>query len=299
MRRAPPGGALHGDLEEAALQRGVVVGAHRAVVAQAAFVQDRHAVAHSGDLDQHVGGQDHRGARGGLFADQRTQHGDLHRIERVGRFVQHQQGGAVQQRAGEAEALALALRQRARQPPRQRLQFQPRQRRVTGRAQRRAGKAAQAAVGVQMLGHGELRPYRCALGQPAGQAARQLGAFQKILAVQADRAAVRPQGAGDHGQRGGLARAVDAQQAQHLAGRQRQAQILNGRAPGAAAGEAIELQYGWRGGMDGGHCAIVDAAPSSHNHRRSRLALNESPSARVIPSSNRLPTCWRVRQALT
>ena len=125
----------------------------RAVVTQRAFVQDRHAIAHRGDFGQHVGGQDHRGAGGGLLADQRAQRGDLHRIERVAGSSSTSSAGLVQQRAGQPQPLALALRQHAGEAPCQRRQFQPFDDALRVPAQRRALQSAQATVRVQMFAH--------------------------------------------------------------------------------------------------------------------------------------------------
>ena len=191
-----------------------------------------------------MGGQDHRGAAGGLFADQFAQRGDLHRVERVGRFVQHQQGGAMQQRAAQAQSLALALRQHAGQAPGQRLQFQPRDDRGARRAQRGAVQSTQAAVRIEMLLDAELGPHRRAFRQPADLRAGKFRVFQEILAVQLDAAAVGAQRAGDHRQGGRLAGAVHAQQAHHLAALQAQAQVLYCSAAGAAAAEPVQLQDG-------------------------------------------------------
>uniref|UniRef100_A0A0U1PA06 Uncharacterized protein n=1 Tax=Mizugakiibacter sediminis TaxID=1475481 RepID=A0A0U1PA06_9GAMM len=69
----------------------------------------------------------------------------------------------------------------------------------------------------------------------------------EIAAVDAHRAAAGRQHAGDHRQRGRLAGAVDAEQAEHLAAVQAQAQILHDLAAGEAPADVVEdEQLGFR-----------------------------------------------------
>jgi hypothetical protein len=93
------------------LQRGVIIGVNRSIVTQRAFMQDRHAVAHRHDFWQQVRRQNNRRAIGRRFADQLAQSRRLQRVERVGRFVQHQQGRAMDKCARQPQPLALALRE--------------------------------------------------------------------------------------------------------------------------------------------------------------------------------------------
>jgi len=79
------------------------------VVPEPPLVEDRHPITDGHHFAQHVGGQDHRGARRGAFPDQSTQFGDLDRVKRVGRFVQDHERGLVDQGTGQPEALSLAL----------------------------------------------------------------------------------------------------------------------------------------------------------------------------------------------
>ena len=84
-------------------------------VDDAAAVHDLHAVAHRLHLGQDVGGQDHAvGAR--QLADQRADLADLVRVEPDGRLVEDDHVGVVDDRLRDADALLVALGQRADQP---------------------------------------------------------------------------------------------------------------------------------------------------------------------------------------
>ncbi len=187
--------------KKAVLQRGMARRrALRPSWRSAAFVQDRHAIAHGGDLGQQVGGEDHRRAGGRLLADQLAQRGHLHRVERVGRFIQHQQCGLVHQRAGQPQTLALALREHASQAPRQRLQFQAlddavrASRSAAPRRPRRRPCAFRCSATVSS-GHSGARS-----GSQPIQARASSGCSRKSWPFSLIVAAVRPQRAGDHRQ---------------------------------------------------------------------------------------------------
>ena len=90
---------------------------HVQLLQQAALVDDADAVRQAGDLGQDVAGHEDRHA---LFAGQLEQQladlDDPGRVQAVGRLVQQEQLGVVQQRLGQPQALGVALREGAGPP---------------------------------------------------------------------------------------------------------------------------------------------------------------------------------------
>ena len=74
-------------------------------------------------------------------------------VERVGRLVEDEQLGAVQQRAGEREPLLVA----EREPPGAPVGVLAEPQQLDGLGDRRARRPREAALDVEVLAHGEVR----------------------------------------------------------------------------------------------------------------------------------------------
>ena len=100
---------------------------------------------HALDLVQHVRGDEHGAALGAEPADQLDHVAPLHRVEAVERLVEQQQLGRVDERLGQLDALAHALREAADPPLGGVLEPDARER-LGGRAPRGSGTSRRPAI---------------------------------------------------------------------------------------------------------------------------------------------------------
>ena len=205
---------------------------------EASAVQDDHAVHGLGDLGQDVAGDEHGAPFVGQAAKQIAQPADALGVEAVGRLVEDQDLGIAQQRGGEPEALAHPEGELAHPPaggageidevedfvdpigghlPGQRLDPQV----VAGRAARvGAGGFQHRADPVERVGQ-----------LPVRATADRGGAFGRLHQTQ------------EHSQRGGLARPVGAEETDHRAGVDLEAEMVDGGQCSETFGEVVDFDH--------------------------------------------------------
>ena len=114
------------------------------------------------------------------------------------------------------------------------------ERAVDCRGDRTAREPAQARAEGEELLRGQLGMQRRRLRQVADAPARQLGLLVQVLAAEPDRAGARREHACHHAQGRGLAGAVDAKQAEHLAACDGEVEAVHDHATGEAAADGVE-----------------------------------------------------------
>ena len=247
---------------------GIELGEDRGV-AQAPAMQDRDAIAAGQYVRQHVRGQDHR-MRIGEGADQLAQTQRLDRIEARGRFVEHDQGRLVDDRLGQADALAKPLRQQAGQAPAHFAELAALDRTLDRGSYRRTRQSVQASAEAQVFLDTELAVERWILGQVTDLRACDFGMLVEVAPAESHAARTRREQARDHAQRGRLAGAVDAEQAEHFAAIEAEVDLLDDGAAGQAARYAVEGKH--RGGFV--HAGRIVPAMDGKGKRQSAFLLH-------------------------
>ena len=218
---------------------------HRALFHQPAGPQHRDLVADLLDLGEQVTGQEHGDAPAGQGAQQRAELGDARRIHPVGRLVEQQQRGLAHQRGREAEsllhalgvALELAVRGRAEAGRRQHpadLARRSRQRRPG------QGQHLQVAPPGEPRVEGRFLDHRAEEGQPVRVTGR-----APVHPGPARGGRDQPE---EDAQRGRLARAVRAQEAEHLARPDVQIQPVERGDAAVSLGQALAPDHAGHGG---------------------------------------------------
>jgi hypothetical protein len=190
-----------------------------------------------------MGGQDHRGALRQL-PDQPAHLAHLGRVEPVGRLVEDDDIGIVQNRLRHADPLAVAARERLdpgggllgqrRAPDR------PGDRRIA----LGAGHAAEIGVIGQEVDHRHLGPDRAVFRQIADPRLDRPGIPAHLEIVDADRARGRLQIAGQHLHDRALAGAVVAQKADDLALGDLETDPVHGREAAVEPGQGFHVDHG-------------------------------------------------------
>ena len=167
--------------------------------------------------------------------------------ESHGRLVEQQQARARHQRAADGQHLLLAARERAAllrdalAQPREEREARARGRRRSPSRSARAKAPSSRFSSTLMRGKMRRPSGDCAMPR---RTMRSVGSVSIALAVEADGAAPRPHGAEDRAQRGGLARAVGADQRDDLAALARRARQPAQRADVAVVGVDVgELEH--------------------------------------------------------
>src|SRR6266498_3639735 len=294
--RGPGGGAR--EREEHVLQRGALdhqlADAHatldQVVVerlrAGAVELDDQAVAVHDGrsradllDLGEKVAGQEHRGPAGGQPRQQVADVAHALRVEPVGRLVQHQQPGRPQQRGGQAEPLAHPARVGLDRPAPHRIE--PHRGKCLADAPPAVGAAAARARRVEQRQVGTAGQVRVE-GRPLDERAdlrehRAPGARHR-LAEQLDAAGGREHQAEQHAHGRGLARAVGAEEAEHVPLVHLEVEVAHGLDPAVALGQPL--------GADGR--SHRTATPS----RASWVAMPSSTVNPTVPdSANATPSC--------
>jgi len=246
-------------------------------VAQTSTMQDRDARATGSDVVQQMRGQDHR-TLATEFAHQFADRRRLHGVEARGRLVEHDQVRIVDDGLGNAGALRKTLGQIGAQAPAHFAQPAAFNHAIHGRLRLRATHPAQARAEREVFVHAQFGVQRRRFRQIT-QAPRKRRFFAKIASVEQHFARARREHAGDHAQGGGLAGAVDAEQAEHAAAIERECQVLDDGAPGQAAAHALQLQQ--RGC---GHARQISSTPVF----LLRLISHATPRKSAMPTRARL-----------
>ena len=181
-------------------------------------------------------------------------------IEPVGRLVEHQHRRVVQQRLRQADAALEALRQCLHRL--QQHAFEPRQRPPRGRraVPAPAGVAAHAwRRSCRKPRDGHLRVGRRALGQEAQSPPRRHAVGLHVVAADAGGAGGRDHEAGEHPHRGGLAGAVRPEEAEHLAARHVEGDVVDGGEAAESLGQPVDLDQHRL--AVGGHAAPPPGSP--------------------------------------
>ncbi len=183
---------------------------------EGAVAEHEHAVAVLADLGQDVARDQHR-VLGLQIAHELAHLDDLHRVEAARGLVEDEELGLVHDRLRQPDALAVAVRQVADGLALDVLDVGARgdlghPARDLARAQ-----AAQPAGEAQVLADAHVGVQRRGLGQEADVAAHGVRVVERVDAVDVHRARRRPQVAGQDAQRGGLAGAVETEEAHGLA----------------------------------------------------------------------------------
>jgi hypothetical protein len=93
----------------------------------------------------------------------------------------------------------------------------------------------------KVLAHGQVLEQVRLVGEPGEDALGLDGVGAQVVAVDHDRPGGRREDTDDAAQRGGLAGAVRADQAENLAGRDREVEVLHGNEVSVVLGEALDL----------------------------------------------------------
>ncbi len=202
---------------------------------QAAAGENRGAVDVRLDAGQHMGAKDDPGALAAQAVEQLVELDGGQRVEAHRRFVEQQQARFAEQRLGQAEALAHALRVGFQAPPGCMAEADLFQQ-ARGFGRRHALEAGEVAQGFRAA---ELRVEGHVLRQVAELAARLQA--PRIVAEDPHAAFAGGQQAEDQLDGGGLAGAVVAEQAEHLAGLQAQVEPAQGGEGAVAQGRAVDL----------------------------------------------------------
>lgn len=202
---------------------------------QAAAGENRSAVDVRLDAGQHMGAKDDPGALAAQAVEQLVELDGGQRVEAHRRFVEQQQARFAEQRLGQAEALAHALRVGFQAPPGGMAEADLFQQ-ARGFGRRHALEAGEVAQGFRAA---ELRVEGHVLRQVAELAARLQA--PRIVAEDPHAAFAGGQQAEDQLDGGGLAGAVVAEQAEHLAGLQAQVEPAQGGEGAVAQGRAVDL----------------------------------------------------------
>src|SRR6266498_1333392 len=251
-----------------------------------AVLDDQPAAVHDGrsrtdllDLGEKVAGQEHRGPAGGQPRQQVADVAHALRVEPVGRLVQHQQPGRPQQRGGQAEPLAHPARVGLDRPAPHRIE--PHRGKCLADAPPAVGAAAARARRVEQRQVGTAGQVRVE-GRPLDERAdlrehRAPGARHR-LAEQLDAAGGREHQAEQHAHGRGLARAVGAEEAEHVPLVHLEVEVAHGLDPAVALGQPL--------GADGR--SHRTATPS----RASWVAMPSSTVNPTVPdSANATPSC--------
>jgi hypothetical protein len=199
----------------------------RAVGRDAALVDDDHARADGLDLGQDVRGDEHGVLRRELAQD--AAHLDaLQRVEAARGLVQDQHLRRGQQRDGQAHALAQAAREAPHEVARAVAHADALQHFGDARARQGARQAVQAGVEAEHLFDAQLAVERHALGQVADAAAHLQRAVHHVVARDGNGAAGGGQVARQDAHGGGLPRSVGPEQADHLALRDLEGDVVEG-----------------------------------------------------------------------
>ena len=189
-------------------------------------MQYLHAVAYAFDLRQDVRRQDHA-AVAAEFADKLADFADLVGVEPDRRFVEYHDVGTVHDRLRNADALLIALGQRADQFIRDIGKTAIRERVVDRRAARGFGHAMQPRGEVDVLLYRQFAVQRWCFRQITDARFRGDRLVEQIDAANADRAQGRREIAGQHLHGGRFAGAVGAEKAEDLAAFQLEAHAVD------------------------------------------------------------------------
>src|SRR4051794_17822550 len=225
-------GRAHHDLDGVAGELG-----HGALAAHPAAGDDDDAVDELLDLAEPVAGQQHGAAAPGALAQQRAQPVHALGIEAIGRLVEHQDARIAEQRRRDVQSLAHA--QRVALHPAMPRGGEPDE--VEHLIDARFVDADRARDDAQVVASAPARVEAALLEDRAHRPRRLL---QRGVGRAADRGAAgrRAHEAEERAQRRGLAGAVGAQEARHLAGRDAEREVLDGRRRPVALGQPVHLE---------------------------------------------------------
>ncbi|KEH11561.1 hypothetical protein GY15_27580 [Delftia sp. 670] len=221
----------------------------RHLLHQPAARDEAHAVGHIGSPQQVVRDHENGHALAAQLRNQPAEFGRGLRVQARSGFVQQQRRYLACQRQRNGHLLPHALG-KARDAPVMRGRIQP----CSGQGLADGIPAGRLARQVQQIGHvlarAQVLVQRHVLGDIGDQAARLRGSRHRVYALHAHLAAARPHKAQEQAQRGGLARAVGAQQRIDLASMHGQVQALEDGALAIVHHGAQRLEHG-RGGRSG------------------------------------------------
>ena len=222
----------HGDVEAFLLAQLLAV----ELLEQPSVVHDADAVGQVGDLGEDVAR--HEDGDAALACQRAKQLADLDdagRVQRVGRLVQDEQVGVVQQRPGQREPLPVAEREHAGATVGVVLEVHE----PDGLADRLPRRSGQPALDLEVLAHGEVGVGGRALDEVADAAEDLALARTHPPAEHLDVAGARADEAEQHADRGRLAGAVPAEEPVDLAAPDRQVERVDGAHVAVALGEAV------------------------------------------------------------
>jgi len=212
-----------------------------------AAVHDDHAAADRLDLGQDVRREDHGArlafARARELADQRADLADLDRVEADGRLVEDHHGRIVHDRLGEADALAVALRQRADHASPHLREAAAFERAVDRGLSLRARHVLQLRDVAEIALDAHFGIERRRLGQVSDRAPRGERVAEDVVARDRRRAVGGRQEARQHAHRGGLAGAVGPEEAHDFAGLHREGDVRDRHQIAVSLGEAARFDH--------------------------------------------------------
>ncbi len=217
------------------------------------------------------------------------------RVEPDGGLVEEQHRGAVEQRARDLQAAEHPAGERAREPLEHRLELHRLDRLLDALAPLAPGHAGHAAVEVEVLVGGERAVDGDRLGDVADAGAHREAVAADVIAGH-QRAPVGGLEQGrEHADGGRLARAVGPEQAEHLAGCDREGDAADGLELTEADDEVVD-EHRWSRGA----AALTDACLRSPPGRRpgGRLPvgvgveLADPALARACASRTARPRAW-------
>jgi len=187
-----------------------------------------------------VRGVEHRAAARGPGAQELLDHGRRRRVEAREGLVEHEQGRARQERAGERGLLAHAAREAADRVVRPLGEAEGVEQAPGLAGEILLGDPVEAADEQQVLARREVGVERRAVGDEAQAPARLERLGGDVVAVDAHAPAVGGEQAAEDAQGRGLAGAVGPQQAQDLAAAHLEIQAVEGDELAVALRDALE-----------------------------------------------------------